>query len=82
MVFPQFLKSLQLVTPESVQMKGVDMKGKEGATGEGRREEDINRREIDRHSDFIAAYRRLRKPTASLLLQVKVKPHSAWETLF
>lgn len=42
--------------------------------------EDIERRERDRDSDSMAADRRLHWPTASLLLQLKLKPHSDCET--
>lgn len=38
MVFPQFLKSVQLVTTESVQMKGVDVEKKGGRGKPGREE--------------------------------------------
>lgn len=38
MVFPQFLKSVQLVTTESVQMKGIGMERREEKGGKGQPE--------------------------------------------
>lgn len=43
MVFPQFLKSVQLVTTESVQMKGVDVEKREGGKKGGRHQQERDR---------------------------------------